>query len=539
MENCDFADDALASSTALTSFDTIDSLLSQYQALRRRCEQIAAFVTDETAGAMHYFLTGNAESDGRYRLSVGHLFKLEGALAALDAAFWSKAMQLTDVLDTMPQKRRDEWHKSITERTCPAFEEAAVRGTLEALLAQRAQFLAERVDGIFRGLSGEHVTNAPQGFGKRMIIANVLSVFGYVESSKCGLINDLRCVVAKFMKRDEPKYNASSGLVTALKSRWGEWVEVDGGAMKIRLYRKGTAHLEVHPDMAWRLNTILAHLHPRAIPPEHRERPRRRAKDVALIQRPLPFAVVELLADLEPATVVEETGDFRQPRRHRRVLNAVSFRYGHVSGGKHLLAEAEGVLASLGGARVGNYWQFDYAPYEAIHAIVASGCVPDDKAHQFYPTPEKVAEAVVRAAQIGDASRCLEPSAGLGNLADRMPKDRTLCVEVSALRADVLRAKGYAVERADFLAWSAANLGRTFDRVVMNPPFDQGRWHAHLEAAAGMLAPGGRLVAVLPISARNGVSLPGCAVSCGEVFERAFAGASVDVVILLADKTAS
>ena len=97
----------------------------------------------------------------------------------------------------------------------------------------------------------------------------------------------------------------------------------------------------------------------------------------------------------------------------------------------------------------------------------------------------------------------------------------------------------YTVERADFLAWSAANLGRTFDRVVMNPPFDQGRWRAHLEAAAGMLAPGGRLVAVLPISAKSGVSLPGCAVSCGEVFERAFAGASVDVVILLADKIAS
>ena len=58
-------------------------------------------------------------------------------------------MQLTDVLDLMPQARRDAWHASIREHKCPDFDEATVRATLEDLLGQRHTFLAERVDGFF------------------------------------------------------------------------------------------------------------------------------------------------------------------------------------------------------------------------------------------------------------------------------------------------------------------------------------------------------------------------------------------------------
>lgn len=75
----------------------------------------------------------------------------------------------------------------------------------------------------------------------------------------------------------------------------GEWHVVDGGALRIRVYKKGTAHLEVHPDMAWRLNHALAHLYPLAIPAQHRQRPARRAKDFPLMQRLLPFEVLDLI----------------------------------------------------------------------------------------------------------------------------------------------------------------------------------------------------------------------------------------------------
>ena len=46
----------------------------------------------------------------------------------------------------------------------------------------------------------------------------------------------------------------------------------------------------------------------------------------------------------------------------------------------------------------------------------------------------------------------------------------------------------------------------------MNPPFSEGRWEAHLVAAADLVNPhGGRLVAVLPMNAKGKVKdlLPG------------------------------
>ena len=190
----------------------------------------------EAGAAVPYFLEGNVENSGRWAPSVSALFDRKGAIAALNSTYWSKALALTDVLDLMPQKRRTEWHDTIQQHKCPEFEEETVRNTIMDLLHMRQQFLAERVDGIFRGLSGEHVTNAPEAFGKRMIIARVLTPYDTVEHSTAGLINDLRAVVAKFMGRDAPGYQASEHLVRQLRGRWGEWVSIDGGALRIRLY---------------------------------------------------------------------------------------------------------------------------------------------------------------------------------------------------------------------------------------------------------------------------------------------------------------
>lgn len=525
--------------------DLFATLIAQYQHTLARINELGAVVNSElNAGVVHFFLDGNGTEDrGRRSLQVSaaQLFEVAGAVRALNSAFWSKALGLTDVYNLMPQKRRDEWNASIREMTCPPFEEETVRTTLMELLNMRSLFLAERVDGIFRGLSGEHVTNAPEAFGKRMIISHVINDFGSEEYRTCGLINDLRCVVAKFMGRDEPHHNSSSSVIRHLKGRWGEWVAIDGGAMRIRLYRKGTAHMEIHPDMAWRLNQILAYLHPLAIPAKFRERPKRKAKDVALIQRPLPFAVLEVLAGMSPAREMHKaTAATRWETRYTNIPNTLEFGYGDRD--KHAMAEAEQVLEAMGGVRVKDaapsrheWFTFDYEPREVRDAIVASGCIPDQKAHQFYPTPKALATSVVELAEIGPAHSCLEPSAGTGGLASLMPADRTTCVEVSALHVKVLESMGLSAQQADFIAWADTTRER-FDRVVMNPPFDQGRWLLHVERAAALLQPGGRLVAILPSGAKTRDPMPGFRKEWHGPFDNQFPGASVSVVVLVAHK---
>lgn len=517
---------------APVSSDLLDSLLGRYQDMRRRVEAMGQLINADHQ-AVACFIDGNGESGRWSAPSVDRLFAMEGAIGSLNSRFWAEAMSLTDVYDCMPQKRRDEWQTAIREHTTPDFEDDTVRSTFLELLNSRDLFLAERVDGIFRGLSGEHVTNAPEAFGKRMILARALNEYHHPEHGTCGLINDLRCVIAKFMGRDEPGWDITNSVVYGLRGYWGEWFPLDGGALRIRLYKKGTAHLEVHPDMAWRLNCVLAKLHPLAIPAEFRQRPKKQAKEFQMMGRPLPFAVLRLLGGMQ--IVRERVGD-SYPAQYRQVPNALCMR--GVEGGKAAMDEAGRVLQSIGGVPVGHYWQFDYDAGRVIGEILASGCIPDRKSHQFYPTPERLAKIAVETAEIGDTHMVGELSAGQGGIADHLPKDRTTCVEISPLHCQILRAKGHQVIEADFLAWSETTAQR-FDRIVINPPFSEGRWQAHTAAAASLLNPGGRLVAILPASAKGKDLLPELDCTWSSVYENEFAGTSTAVVILTADKEAA
>ena len=548
MSDFDLVDDA-STFFAPVSSDLVDGLIGQYQHMRAKVERVAEVMNGpDLDGALHYFAEYAGKQDRHLSSStVRDMFSLDGAIAHLNAAYWSKAMQLTDVLDAMPQQRRNEWHAQIQNplgqkkdryskewevEPIPEFTDENVRSTLKGLLLQRETFFAERVDGLFRSLSKTHITNAPEGFGKRMILARAVNEWGGVDHSTAGVINDLRCVIARFMGREEPKWDATSSVVRFARLRRGEWIDVDGGAIRIRVYAVGTAHLEVHPDMAWRLNCVLAQLHPLAIPSQFRERPKKRAKDHKLIGRPLPFAVVARLASLEPARDLNPDHGYRKDT-WIKVPGCWDFK---ASSDQQIKAEADRIMESIGGTKVSEFrWAFDYDPTEVVQEIVASGCVPDQKAHQFYPTPERLARIAVDMADIGPDDTCLEPSAGMGGLADLMKQaaEWTHCVEVSPMHCKVLVAKGHSVTQTDFLAWS----GDPVDRIVANPPFSEGRWQAHTQHAATMVKPGGRLVAILPASAKGKDLLPGFDCTWHGPYDNEFPGTSVSVVILKADRT--
>lgn len=528
---------------APTDSDVIDSLLGRYQAELVKVEKVGHVLNSaEYAGAVGYFLSGASDYMRQHSsMNVAGLFDVDNAIFAMNSRYWSEALALTDVYDCMPQARRDYWNAQLQGKTrldtsshsfeaeaipkLPNFEESTVRNTLNELLRQRSTFFAERVDGIFRGLSGHHVTNAPEAFGKRMIIEYMLS-YGMIRHEKAGLINDLRCVIAKFTGRGEPKYNSSDVLVAELYRTTGQWVTVDGGTLRIRVYKKGTAHLEVHPDIAWRLNMVLSSLYPLAIPAEFRAKPKKKTKDFLMMGRPLPFATIEILA----TAVRTRTGT--APER------MISFHHA-AKEQKAAYLDACKVLEALGGTpNDANGYDFDYPVRSVLAEVVLTGCLPDQKAHQFYPTPAGLAQRVVDLADIGPDDTCLEPSAGQGGLADLMPKDRTTCVEISPLHCAVLRAKGFTVEEGDFVTYAdhAYPNQQKFDVVVMNPPFSEGRAKLHLEYATTMVKDGGRLVAVLPAGMAK-THLPGFDVECHGPYANEFPGVSVSVVILVAVRT--
>lgn len=496
--------------------DAVDALIGQYREARAEVDRADAFLSsDAMRRACVFFLDGARAKFDRYVPSVETVFDGAAAVQALDANYWQRALALTDVLDFMPDARRQEWRAQIETRDTPAFEEATVRESLNSLMARRVDFLSEMVDGVFQGLSGAHVTNRPEGFSKRMIIDACYTEYGYA-GRKEGLVHDLRFVVSRLVGRDAPDYGNTRSLLAHARKTTGLWHSVDAGAFRLRVYKKGTAHLEVHPQLAWRLNQILAYRYPTAIPPARRRRPAPAPAEPILFERPIPFAVLNQLA----------AGAYRDEGGGGVFQNAMS-----LEAGRPLRRECGRVLEALGGVPDGRYYRFDYPARATIGAVLASGVLPDETAYQYYPTPEALAAEAVGLADIEEHHSCLEPSAGLGALAALMPKDRTVCVEVSALRCGALKAKGQLVLCEDFLRY----VGGPFDRIVMNPPFSEGRALAHVCHAAALLAPGGRLVAIVPEGLKGKVLPEGLTWYWGGV--RNFPGVSIRVAILAGDRT--
>ena len=494
--------------------DLVDRLVSERNHQLARCEELAAFIHDGYTDATGYFFRASRDKFDRFVSTPEQIFDAEKVKPYIDAVHWQKALDQTDVYECMPQARKDEWREQIDERKVPEFTEENVRSTIGDLLLSRAKFIAEKADGVFRRLSRTHVTNAPEGFRKRFIMDYCFG-YGMASHSASGYLDDLREIIAKYMGRTIPDGRLGSGSVMdyARNHRRGEWVELDGNALKIRCYKKGTMHIEVHPDLAWRLNQLLHSLYPAAIPSQFREPPKRKPKIPPVHDRPLSFECLQVL----------RMGIGRQGEREWSTYAD------HHS--KAAWKEAERVLEQIGGVKNGRMWTFDYCPHDVLHEIQASGVVPDQVAHQFYPTPSHIVEAMLAEAGISAGARVLEPSAGTGAIADRVREYgpcRPVCVEISPLHCRILEGKEHDVIEADFLEWADeqdALLG-SYEYVIMNPPYSEGRALAHLEAARPLLSDGGRIVALLPTTYKNR-DLPG---RWGQTFDR-FPGTSISVSI--------
>jgi len=152
-------------------------------------------------------------------------------------------------------------------------------------------------------------------------------------------------------------------------------------------------------------------------------------------------------------------------------------------------------------------------------------------APQLFPTPPELARRMADEAGIMAGLRVLEPSAGTGNLIRAIFNNatgadcvRVVAVEVNYNLAQALeeqrRKTAYAnesnfeIHNTDFLECNGS-LGK-FDRIVMNPPFENGADIAHIRHAMTLLKPGGRLVAICADGPRQNAILKPIAVERGE-----------------------
>jgi hypothetical protein len=120
--------------------------------------------------------------------------------------------------------------------------------------------------------------------------------------------------------------------------------------------------------------------------------------------------------------------------------------------------------------------------------------VPD-----FYPTPGEIIARMLQLANVQPHHRCLDPEGGAGDiclaLRDFGVKNID-CFELNAGLVEALTLLGFPPLGRDFLAATPRPI---YERILMNPPFGNDAHIEHVRQAYDWLAPGGELVAVLPL----------------------------------------
>ena len=119
----------------------------------------------------------------------------------------------------------------------------------------------------------------------------------------------------------------------------------------------------------------------------------------------------------------------------------------------------------------------------------------------FFPTPKDLIERLIEQAEIDAGQTVLEPSAGKGDILDVLKEKfgdsiGLSAIEINASLREILSLKGFPPIATDFLAFKPDPDG-LFDRVIMNPPFENGLDIDHVLKAFACLAPSGRLVAIM------------------------------------------
>tara|TARA_R110002033_G_scaffold135713_6_gene175461 strand:+ start:18758 stop:20428 length:1671 start_codon:yes stop_codon:yes gene_type:complete len=511
-----------------TDPESIKKLLINYQNDTARIKNVYEVLRSPDANfALHYLQSG---PNNYVNSSVSNF---DSAIKGLSADYWSKALALTDVLDHMTADTRLECKNNIAGWDVPLFEQDAVVSTIIELLLNRDKYLAEKVDGIFKGLSKVHVTNDPAGFTKRFIMEDILG-----SCAKKEAIDNLRQVMASFMGRQiTPMCHMNTGSIIeqAWKNNSGKWLEMDGGIIKFKVFKKQTIHFEIHPDLAWRLNEILSILYPHAIPEEFKSRKAsfKKEKEFDLTQKLLSNDLLSVLVRLEPTRIWDRSG--YEPRVTGVKENSVSVRC-HLDNNA-LDAQLDAFMRSCGGMRANTdsqTWEFDYDFISIRDDIVRIGKAPDHITHQYFPTQTKMSNEVIERLDIKPTDELLEPSAGQAGIAGGMKGlgKSVVCVEVSALNCLVLDAIGFdAVINEDFIKYAAT--APKFDKIGMNPPFSLGRAKLHVETALTLLKKSGsKLVAIVPPSLKNQLSANGYQVQWSEMFYNQFENTNVTVCIV-------
>jgi 16S rRNA G966 N2-methylase RsmD len=465
----------------------------------------------------------------------------DSARKKMDARYWERLLEnKTSILSTLPAQRKAEWDSLIDKKNTPPFTREHVIPTLRALEMEMPLFFAERVDSVFHALSPNHVTNSPAAFGNRLIL-NKAHDTGSATIEKSRVLDDLRTVIATINGRCSTSVRDALShtiLNNLLKHQlYGKWITIDGGAVRIKIFKVGTMHIEIHPEVSYKLNDVLSMSYPLAIPARFRHSPSQNSKKQLPppIKETLSFSLLSDLSSMKRFDTRHCLDLRRAYPDHDTIFSVGTTKLSHPE-------KVESILLSLGGKIIHkNTWEFSYNVCKVIDTIVLTGTFPDKRSHQYYPSKGEIGQRAANKLRENlvspETANLLEPSAGQGHLCEAFGEASWTLLDISEVNTSVLSEKftsADSIETVDFLKWETK---KSFDGILMNPPYANEQAFLHVKHAAQFLSDNGTLVAIMPVGNQvyNTVSWAsslGFEVSGDEPVEGAFEDASVSVQII-------
>jgi hypothetical protein len=167
---------------------------------------------------------------------------------------------------------------------------------------------------------------------------------------------------------------------------------------------------------------------------------------------------------------------------------------------RELYQEVAKSLKLIGGAWKGGKvagFVFAFDPTELLDQISNGEKRNLKKEFQFFATPEKKADELVRLAELKNSDSILEPSAGQGAIIKAINKVTDAipdCYELMEVNTVILKKSGLSFNLIgkDFLN----HTGKKYTKIIANPPFTKNQDIDHLKEMYNCLADGGRLVCI-------------------------------------------
>lgn len=538
--------------------NVIKSLVSAYNEDKKKIDlSIVAFdsidkMTFGLAFDNHYIASSNSRNENS---SIYELMNIDQLYKKLSQKYWHKAFNISQVKAVMPSERITEWNEQIEKGNLPEFNMENVFSTVFEFFSGRRKYMAEKVDGILKSLSTTHKTNMSDQITEKFIFSNmVFSSNEQVNTKMSEKINDLRSLIRQIRGLDEYEAISSNSMIKYFyHNNSGKWNYIDGNAFRLKIYKKGTAHIELHPELVEEMSILLSELYPMQI-----------SNKTEFIKRKKEFKSYDLRKDMISQKSCEIiTNNLKSYCNslykfdlYRKIDNGVqkmkeineiislsvcNFEFENISY-KNIPKELIEVLQLLG-VKERKYEHFtwfstDYDAISVLRRVAYQGWVDDYKSYQFYPTKKELAKKLIDYASFETGNEIvLEPSAGQGGLCIEIPvgKENIDCVEISKINQLILESKGYNIIDEDFLKFSQKTKKR-YDRIVMNPPFSKGRAKLHVEQAFRLLNENGNVSAIVPASMKDKVIVDGAKHTYSEIFTDNFDNTNVSVVIVRIEK---